>query len=196
MIDRTVPYFPVWMLREDGAPIPARSLPGGYTFDFYRPETGKDDWVTVQLSSRQLETRAQAESLFDSEFMNRAEALSQRMLFVRDAAGTPVASAALWFGSPFGAEIDRIHWVATDEAHQRRGLCGAMLYELLKRHEALGAPGGVYLISQTFSYPAIRIYQRFGFRRLLTRCPAEYHLDAPFAETAARAWAIIDEKLR
>lgn len=91
MIDRTVPYFPVWMLREDGAPIPARSLPGGYAFDFYRPETGKDDWVTVQLSSRQLETRAQAESLFDSEFMNRAEALSQRMLFVRDAAGTPVA---------------------------------------------------------------------------------------------------------
>ena len=55
--------------------------------------------------------------------MNRAEALSQRMLFVRDAAGTPVASASLWFGSPFGAEIDRIHWVATDEAHQRRGLC-------------------------------------------------------------------------
>ena len=125
-----------------------------------------------------------------------AEALSQRMLFVRDAAGTPVASASLWFGSPFGAEIDRIHWVATDEAHQRRGLCGAMLCELLKRHEALGTPGGVYLISQTFSYPAIRIYQRFGFRRLLTRRPAEYHLDAPFAETAGRAWAIIDEKLR
>lgn len=196
MIDRTVPYFPVWMLREDGAPVPARSLPGGYAFDFYRPETGKDDWVAVQLSSRQLETRAQAESLFDSEFMNRAEALPARMLFVRDAAGKPVASAALWFGSPFGAEIDRIHWVATDEAHQRRGLCGAMLCELLKRHEALGTPGGVYLISQTFSYPAIRIYQRFGFRRLLTRCPAEYYLDAPFAETAARAWAIIDEKLR
>lgn len=196
MIDRTVPYFPVWMLREDGAPVPARSLPDGYTFDFYRPETGKGDWVTVQLSSRQLETRTQAESLFDSEFMHRAEALSQRMLFVRNAAGTPVASAALWFGSPFGTEIDRIHWVATDEAHQRRGLCGAMLCELLRRHEALGAPGGVYLISQTFSYPAIRIYQRFGFRRLLTRCPAEYHPDAPFEETAARAWAIIDEKLR
>ena len=152
--------------------------------------------INQQHAQPALETRAQAESLFDSEFMNRAEALSQRMLFVRDAAGTPVASAALWFGSPFGAEIDRIHWVATDEAHQRRGLCGAMLCELLKRHEALGAPGGVYLISQTFSYPAIRIYQRFGFRRLLTRRPAEYHLDAPFAETAARAWAIIDEKLR
>ena len=106
--------------------------------------------------------------------------------------GTPIDQTY----QTFGAEIDRIHWVATDEAHQRRGLCGAMLCELLKRHKALGTPGGVYLISQTLSYTATRIYQRFGFRRLLTRCPAEYHPDAPFAETAARAWAIIDEKLR
>lgn len=196
MIDRTVPYLPVWMLREDGAPVSACSLPAGYTFDFYRPETGKADWIAVQLSSCQLETRAQAESLFDSEFMNRAEALPERMLFVRDCAGTPVASAALWFGSPFGTEIDRIHWVATDERHQRRGLCGAMLSRLLQLHEALGTPGGVYLVSQTFSYPAIRIYQCFGFRRLLTRRPAEYQMDAPFEETAARAWAIIDEHLK
>lgn len=196
MIDRTVPYFPVWMLREDGAPALAHSLPAGYRFDFCQPETGRQDWVTVQLSSHQIETRAEAERLFDSEFMSRAEALPRRMLFVRDCAGTPVASATLWFGSPFGAEIDRVHWVATDEAHQRRGLCGAMLSKLLSLHEALGTTGGVYLISQTFSYPAIRIYQRFGFQRLLTRRPAEYHLDAPFEETAERAWAIIDEKLR
>lgn len=194
MIDRSIPYMPVMMIRRDDAACPSCELPKGYAFDFCRKDTGKEEWIYVQYASGQMDDVDVIRKLYDSEFMDREQEIYRRMLFVRDENGKAVASASLWFGSPFGEEIDRIHWVATDCAHQGKGICRAMLKKLLELHYALGSRGGVYLISQTFSYAAINIYQEFGFERYMGPEPPGWHVEN-FEETAKDAWRLIDQKI-
>lgn len=194
MIDRSIQYMPVMMIKRDVNNYPEYKLPPGYTFDFYNPDTGFEDWKRVQLTSNQIEKPEGIDGLFKSEFMDRPDWLSERMLFVRDSSGAPVATATLWYGAPFGSEIERVHWVATDDMHQGRGLCRAMLTRLFERYSELGLKTEIYLISQTFSYPAISIYQRFGFARYTGPEPCGWHVDN-FERTAQAAWALIDSKL-
>lgn len=195
MIDRKIPFFPILMVKRDMDVFPDCALHPDYEFSFYTPETGKEDWIEVQFSSEQIENRAEIGNLFDAEFMTDPEKLSDQMLFVREkATKKPVATAALWYGNPFGYDQMRIHWVATDTAHQGKGLCRAMLSRLMKRYHELHMTGDVYLLSQTFSYAAISIYQDFGFERYLGEEPVNWHVDN-FEESQKTAWAIIDEKI-
>jgi len=194
LIDRSIEFYPVMMVKRDMDSFPVCPLADGYSFDFYRNETGIEDWVRVQYESGQLETRSAIAPLFREEFMERPELLEKRILFVRDSSGAPVASAALWYGSPFGEELLRIHWVATDVRHQGKGLCRAMLSRLMQLYHEIGGKGPVYLLSQTYSYAAISIYQSFGFERYLGPEPCGWHVEN-FEETARKAWALIDEKI-
>lgn len=191
MIDRSIQYMPVMMLKRDMSAYPVFKLCEGYTFDFYSPETGREDWVRVQIAADHIENEAEAYSKFDSEFLSKPELLPKRMLFARDASGAPVASATLWLGAPFGTEMQCLHWIATDKRHQGRGLCKAMLTRLMQLYAELNATGGIYLTSQTHSYAAIDIYERFGFERYMGPEPPNWHVDA-FEETARRAWELID----
>lgn len=196
MIDRTVPYYPIMMIKKDMDVYPDHALHPDYEFDFYRPESGRDDWIHVQHLSNQIENESEIGGLFDSEFMTDPELLPSQMLFVRDKkTGEAVASAALWYGDPFGYRQMRIHWVATHEKHQGKGLCRAMLSRLMKRYHELHMTGDVFLFSQTFSYAAISIYQGFGFERYLGEEPVNWHVEN-YDEAQKTAWQIIDQKIK
>lgn len=87
----------------------------------------------------------------------------ERMLFVRDASGLNPrhghAVASEWEGeSPA-----RIHWVGVLPQHEGKGIAKAMLSRLFRRYDELGLKGRVFLVTQSWSYPAIRIYQKYGF---------------------------------
>jgi len=196
MIDRTIPYYPIMMVKKDMDVFPDCALHPDYEFQFYTPETGKEDWIHVQYLSNQIEDESAIGDLFDSEFMTDPELLPKQMLFVRDRkTGEPVASASLWHGDPFGYRQMRIHWVATHVNHQGKGICRAMLTHLMKRYHELQMTGDVFLFSQTFSYAAISIYQDFGFERYLGKEPVNWHVDH-FEETQKAAWRMIDEKIQ
>lgn len=196
MIDRTTPYYPIMMIKSDMDVFPDCPLHPDYVFEFYTPETGREDWIQVQYLSNQIEEKDKIGDLFDAEFMTDPELLPAQMLFVRDRkTHEPVASAALWYGNPFGYKQMRIHWVATHEAHQGKGICRAMLSRLMKRYHELSMTGDVFLFSQTFSYAAISIYQEFGFKRYIGEEPANWHVEN-FDESQKKAWQIIDEKIK
>ena len=195
MIDRTLPYYPIMMLKSDMDVYPDCALHPDYEFQFYTPETGKEDWIHVQFLSGQIENEKEIGDLFESEFMTDPELLPSQMLFVRDRkTNEAVASAALWYGDPFGYKQMRIHWVATHIDHQGKGLCRAMLSRLMKRYHELNMSGDVFLFSQTFSYAAISIYQDFGFQRYTGEEPANWHVEN-FEEAQKAAWQIIDRKI-
>lgn len=195
MIDRSIPYYPIMMIKKDMDSFPDCALHPDYEFEFFDPETGKEDWIHVQYLSGQIENQKEIGGLFDSEFMTDPALLPKQMLFVRDKkTNEAVASAALWHGDPFGHRQMRIHWVATHIDHQGKGLCRAMLSRLMKRYHELHMTGDVFLFSQTFSYAAISIYQDFGFERYLGKEPINWRMEN-FDEIQKAAWQIIDEKI-
>lgn len=195
MIDRTIPFYPIMMIKEDMDVFPDCALHPDYEFSFYTPETGREDWIHVQYLSGQIENKDEIGGLFDDEFKTDPELLPNQMLFVRDKkTNEPVASAALWYGNPFGYKQMRIHWVATHLDHQGKGLCRAMLSRLMKRYHELDMTGDVFLFSQTYSYAAISIYQDFGFKRYIGEEPVNWRVN-DYDESQKKAWALIDEKI-
>ena len=66
---------------------------------------------------------------------------------------------------------------------------------LLERYAELGWQDDIYLTSQTWSYKAINIYAKFGFRPYLGEKPANW-VCGDFAAENARAWCLIREKIQ
>ncbi len=192
MIDRTIEYMPVIMLNESLDGYPRTALPDGYSFDFWSPETGVSDWIRVQKAASALEGEG-LEQLFSREFSDRADLLSRQMLFVRDESGAPVATATLWVGDPFGYDMARLHWVATDENHQGRGLMKALLTRIMDISRDMGFVS-MYLVSQTYSYAAINVYQQYGFKRCVSPEPVNFKIN-DFENVMKAAWDIIDSKI-
>lgn len=192
MIDTTLKYIPVIMLNEHLGGYPHYALPDGYSFDFYSPETGVSDWIRVQKASLSLKGDGH-EQLFMREFSGRDDLLTRQMLFVRDKNAAPVATATLWHGDAFGVEMPLLHWVATDVNHQERGIMKALLTRIFDMSVDLGV-NCMYLVTQTNSYAAVNLYDKFGFKRVLSPKPTNFRLD-DFASASKEAWEMIDAKI-
>ena len=133
-LDRSIPYYAVNMVcsAPDCAPRDA-ALPAGYTFAGYQ-DGMEDAWVSILLGTDMAGSREGALECFQ-EFRENLPLTRERMRFVRDASGEPIATA----------------------------IAKAMLSRLFRRYDELGLKGRVFLVTQSWSYPAIRIYQKYGF---------------------------------
>ena len=167
MQDRTVPHIPVVMLNRDAVRHPRCPLPDGYTLSGYRE--GFDlAWARIETAVGEFKAPENALPVFHRDFPDEALRPS-RCLFALDPAGVPAATVSLWTGDKLGPMLPRVHWVATDPAHEGRGLCKALLTAALdvSVREYPGVP--VFLTTQTTSWPAVRLYLRFGFEPLFER---------------------------
>ncbi len=91
------------------------------------------------------------------------EKMRRRVLFLTAPDGTLAATGALWDGDTFGEMRPLLHWIAADPQHQGKGLGKALLSGLFDLYDREGLTGGIYLITQTWSPRAVRLYMRFGF---------------------------------
>ena len=122
------------------------------------------------------------------------------MLFVLDKQGKKVATVTMWFTNVLEKTVDRIHWVAVDPNHQGKKITHAMLNELLSHFDTSEV---IYLTTQTWSYRAISIYYKFGFRpfpyekidKHLFAKPDIIFKDSFENTNIARAWEIINKKI-
>ena len=161
-LDRSIPYYAVNMVcsAPDCAPRDA-ALPAGYTFAGYQ-DGMEDAWASILLGTDMAGSREGALECFQ-EFRENLPLTRERMLFVRDASGEPSATATLWQSEWEGESLARIHWVGVLPQHEGKGIAKAMLSRLFRRYDELGLKGRVFLVTQSWSYPAIRIYQKYGF---------------------------------
>ncbi len=180
MLDETVAYYPV-VMRLSRPGLYSAPLPQGFRLERWAP--GREgDWAAIQCAANNGAAREKMEAVFEREFAPEPELLARRMLLAYGPGGEPAATAALWHGADLGSDMARVHWVATAPPFEGRGLCTALMASLMDIYRAEGCAGGIYLTTQTTSWPAIGIYKRFGFRPEMR----------PGDETA---WALIDEKL-
>ncbi len=196
MIDKSIPYYPISMLKTDTDTYPKYALPDGYTFSFF--QAGDEDaWVKLECELGQFESEDEGLNCFKMNFcIDQRLRPEERILFVKDALGEIVATASLWDGKYFGRIEQRIHWVAVSDRCAGKGIAKAMLTHLLDLYNALGFKGYVYLWSGTHYYPAISIYRKFGFVEYTGDISPTTNLpDSDFAEKNKAALDILTKKI-
>ncbi|MBX3001876.1 MAG: GNAT family N-acetyltransferase [Caldilineaceae bacterium] len=173
----------VHMICDPIGAFPARVLPPGYRFRAYRPGD-EITWTAIQRAAEPF--FAIEETLFRQEYGDDDGILSERMVFVESADGTPVGTITAWWKDDWQGrgEWGQIHWVAVHPHHQRQGISGAMMTEAMQlmqrwhKRAMLGtATGRVW---------AIKVYLDFGFR------PDPKELGDP---TILAGWRAVDAQI-
>lgn len=165
LLDKSIPYAELWMYRTRDLPINEYSLPEGFQFAFYQ-EGDEQHWAEIETSVSEFEDVAQALAYFERNYAPYPKALKERMLFVTNASGEKIATCSAWWKETSNGErFPLLHWVAVKPEYQGKGIAKAMVSHTLVILEKLehASPLPIYLHTQTWSHPAIRLYQKLGF---------------------------------
>lgn len=173
--------WPLTMIRETLADIPAFSLPGGYALRWYQPGD-EARWASIQAAADRFNDITA--HLFAEQFQAAHARLEERQCYVLAPGGEAIGTATAWVDDLNGdPEVGRIHWVALIPAAQGRGLAKPLLTAVCHRLQAHGHRKA-YLTTSMARTAAIGLYLKFGFRPVLEG--AEQHA----------AWQIVTEQLR
>ena len=196
MLDKSIPYHGVLMVHPSPSDFPRYPVPEGFVLSGYRPGF-EEGWARLIFSLGQTGDLAQAREIFRREFLSRPDQLARQCLFLLTRDGGIAATASLWYGSHFGRERYRVHWVSVAERYQGRGLAKALLSQVMEIYQTAPSGGFLYLTSQTWSYKALGLYETFGFRPYLGPRPQNWRQDAgvDFEDGARLAWALIRERI-
>jgi ribosomal protein S18 acetylase RimI-like enzyme len=225
-LDRSLPHIGVIMEKCDTEYYPKFDLPKGYSFAKYKRGYEKQ-WAKLQYEVEETDTLEEAELAFKSEFLdgksmdwinkknNHSETnniedsllyaqMCERMTFIVDDRDKVVGTGCVWGGKMFGKELQRLHWIAVSPKHQGKGLAKALVSKLLDIYNELGYSGYIHLTSQTWSYKALNIYIKFGFKPYFGEIPQNWkavNLTSgnfepwDYKEKNTEAWNIIYEKI-
>lgn len=178
MMDRSIPWIDLAMRLDSLDELPAIELPAEYSWRFY--DSGDEAaWARIERSAGEFTSPEAALVGFRRSFPSD-DGLKERMIFLTDH-GVPFATATAWHGDGEGAGEGRLHWVGMDAEHQRHGLSWPLVSMTLRRMRDLGHESA-YLTTQTASWPAIKVYHRFGFRPQL------------WDEAEREGWKIVSER--
>ena len=156
MIDRTIPYYHIIMRCDRVLPMEVK-LPEGYAIRTYQPGD-EDAWADLMCAVGEQTSPADARAEFVQRYLTGA-ARTDRIFFAVDAAGTIVGTAIAWDD---GLRV--LHWLAVHPEHQGKGLGKALCQTALRlfRREDNALP--VYLHTQPWSWKAILLYIKLGFK--------------------------------
>lgn len=202
-LDKSIQHIGVIMEKFDANIYPRFELPSNYSFVNYYEGLEKE-WARLQLEVEQADALEEAEEQFSKEFLPYKEDLYKQMIFVKNDKDEIVATSCIWNGRMFGDDRMRIHWVAVSPKYQGLGISKAMMTKLLDIYNELGNERYIHLTSQTWSYKAINIYIKFGFKPYLGEKPANWkavNLTSgnfepwDYKEKNEEAWDIIHKKI-
>jgi len=162
MLDKSVPYVRIIMIRKAGAPIPRCALPEGYRFAPYA-EGDERAWARIEASVLEFDSEGAALERFRKDYMTEPEQLRRRCIFVESPAGEKVATATAWWRIVNGRRRPWVHWVGVRSDHQGLGLGKAICAELTALMARLEGDVDIWLKTQTWSRKAVGIYRRLGF---------------------------------
>ena len=196
MIDKSIPYYPLTMVKDDAENSPSFDLPDGYRFEFYK-QGDELHWAEIEVAVGQFSDIEKGLEYFNKEFFVGQDLdPRERMLFVVAPDGEYIGTASLWNGLFYGEKKQRIHWVAVKDSHSGKGIAKAMLSRLMQLYCELGYSGFIYLLTGTRNWHAVTLYRKFGFCEYVSdRSPSSRTTDAEFAENTKKAIALINEMI-
>ena len=173
MLDRSIPYYNIIMKKNAPMTFAIPVLPPQFELHTYRSGV-EQQWAVLEHEIGDFPSMREARTYFSQTYLSRSDLLARRGVFVSDKKSDCLVGACIaWVDEQNGAPVSSLHWLITKEAYQGRGIGSALIAAALSIYEKENA-FPVYLHTQPWSYPAIRLYHKFGFRLMKQESFAGY----------------------
>ena len=173
MLDRSIPYYNIIMKKDAPTAFDTPALPPQFELHTYRPGV-QQQWAELEHEIGDFPSVQEASAYFTKTYLRRPDLLARRGVFISDKeSGGLVGACIAWVDEQNGAPVSSLHWLITKEAYQGRGIGSALIAAALNIYEKENA-FPVYLHTQPWSYQAVRLYHKFGFRLMKRESFAGY----------------------
>ena len=161
MIDRSIPYYNLILKCNKNSATPI-SLPEGYSFKMY--EVGDEKhWAKLEYGIGDFSSVEEAEMYFKTNYCNLIDELKKRCVFVVDTYGDVVASCIAWHDLKGNDTVASLHWLVVSPEHQGKYIGLALCQKVMDIFNERGETP-VYVHTQPWSYKAILLYIKLGFK--------------------------------
>lgn len=171
MLDRSIPFYNVILKCENYCKSEI-VLPSGYHFRNYRIGDEKA-WAKLEYEIGDFASVNEAEEYFISQYCQNTDELKERCIFVIDELEHFVGSCIAWKDIKGSESVASLHWLVVSPDHQGKKLGTALLQKaMMVFQEKNEFP--VYIHTQPWSYIAILLYVRQGFKLQMTDTFSHY----------------------
>ena len=172
MLDKTIEFKNVIMRCDYIKDIEDIKLPVGYKFKTF--EVGDEkQWGILEYKIGDFDTINEAIDYFKMNYMNDIDKLKKRCVLVVNENNKIVSSCIAWKDKKDNKNVASLHWLITDETYQNKGIGTATLLKTLQIFKNFGEIP-VYIHTQPWSYKAIYLYNKYGFKITKTDSFASY----------------------
>lgn len=163
-MNKNLVYYDIIMRSSMPYDIQVHPLPKGYSFKAY--EDGDEKyWADLEYEVNEFSSKEDALAYFERVFMPYKEYLNDRMFFILDDTGNYVATTTAWFKDDDKRHYALLHWVSVSSTQQGKGLGSCIVSYALSHFPKLEPrENEVFLHTQTWSYKAIALYHKYGFK--------------------------------
>lgn len=189
MLDKSIPYLNLPMLRKSGTPIPQYVLPAGCTFVPYTAGL-ESDWSEIETSVGEFDSISEALEYFQKNYLSYPGEVERRTIFIQTLDGKKVGTITSWWNYTGERRDPTLEWVAVKPEYQGMGLGKAIVFEGMRRMLQIEGDRDIFLHTQTWSYRAIGIYLHAGFEFMKTGSFSRYENDF------AKALPYLEEKMK
>lgn len=161
MIDRSIPYYNL-ILRCDKFHTHSVSLPEDYHFKMF--EVGDEKfWSKLEYEIGDFLSIEEAETYFKANYCNQIDELKKRCVFVVDDKDNVVGSCIAWYNLKGNNTVASLHWLVVSPKHQGKHIGLALCQKIMEIFKEYGETH-VYIHTQPWSYKAVLLYTKLGFK--------------------------------
>lgn len=174
--DRSIPFFNT-ILRCDGFLPSQTHLPEGWSLRSFRPGDEKH-WARLEHEIGDFDSANEAETYFVENYLSQPEVLKERCVLAENSSGEVVGACIAWRDPRGEAIVGSVHWLLVAPSAQNAGVGRALMNRVLEIYAQKGE-FPVYAHTQPWSYKAILLYLKLGFRLQRSDSFAQYRNEFP-----------------
>ena len=162
MLDRTIPFYNT-ILRCDRYLTTTPILHNGYEFRMYQ-DGDERKWAQLEYEIGDFDSVDEAEQYFISTYCSKkALDITERCVFVVNEKNEIVGSCIAWKELRNDTLVASLHWLVVSPQYQGKGI-GKALCQKVMQIFVVNDEFPVYIHTQPWSYKAIILYVRQGFK--------------------------------
>ena len=171
MLDRSIPFYNT-ILKCENYEDTELVLPLGYHIRHFQAGDEKT-WAKLEYEIGDFASVNEAEEYFIAQYGQDPDGLKERCFFAIDEQGHVVGSCIAWKDIRGAELVASLHWLVVSPSHQGKKLGKALCQSVMKVFQEKNE-FPVYIHTQPWSYIAILLYVRQGFKLQMTDTFSHY----------------------